>query len=360
MKRGFLYLAVLTSFALLVLWFFVPGNDALEQPAHDNSYLAEISGHINDIDFVEIVAPGNDTVATLVKSEGGWQVRQLHDYRANWPELRTLLSGFAKAKVVETKTDNPDYYARLGVDDITADDAGGVLVKLGYGDQGTGVLVGFQAQGRPGQYVRLQNEAASALLDQNIRVSTDLLDWVESTIIDINPSDVAEVELIHPDGKRVLVTKISADQTDFDFVGLPAGREIKSSWSVNSLGSVFSMLKMETVEPAGEMDWSDAVKMRVLLFSGVEIMAEAMSDGDQNLLRLSAANPAAAVNNPSQQEDEQPLEQQEIDRQALEDVTRTVMEINQNTSGWVYRISRQKYDALVRKPEDLLKPLDSA
>ena len=358
MRRRFLYLVVLTSVALLVLWVFTLKDESPDRSGADTLLLPEISEQINVVDRVEIVTAGNQVVASLVKSEEGWQLEQMDGYRADWQGLQTLLSALAQARIVETKTDKSEYYSRLGVEDIAAPDAGGVLVKLGIGDQITGIVIGHQAQARPGQYVRLQRSAASALIDRRLDVSTESSDWVDATIVDINAAEVAEVEIIHPTGERVLVMRISADQTDFDLAGLPTGREIKSSWAVNSLGSVFSMLELDTVRARGSVDWSDAVRMRLLLFSGVEIMAEMLEAGDEYLLRMSASHPAANVIDKPMGDVESTEPQKEIESQAEIDVAKMVEDINQKTAGWIYGIPKNKYDAMVKKPEDLLKPLE--
>ena len=359
MKRGFLYLAVLTSLALLALWVFTLKEKSSDEPAADMLLLPEISGQINEVDRVEIVIAGNNVVATLLKGENGWQIEQMGGYRADWPGLQRMLAALAQARVVEPKTDKPEYYGRLGVEDIASTDAGGVLVKLGISGRDTGILIGNRAQARQGQYVRLQNSAASALIDRRIDVATRPSDWVDSTILDINASEVAEVEIIHPTGERVLVMKISADQTDFDLAGLPPDREIKSSWAVNSLGSVFSMLKLENVRASGDVDWIDAVRMRLLMFSGVEIMADVLEAGDEYLLRLSASHPAARVIDKQPEEAGGSESQRDIQDQAAMDVAAMVDQINEKTGGWVYVIAKSKYDAMVKKPEDLLKPLES-
>lgn len=359
MKRRFLYLAVLTLVALLALWVFTLRDESPERTAVDTLLLPGISEQINDVDHVEIVAAGNHVVATLLKSDNGWQLEQMGGYHADWPNLQTLLAALAQARVVETKTDKPEYYDRLGVEDITASDAGSMLVKLGIGDQTTGVLIGHQAQARQGQYVRLQDSAVSVLIDRRLDVSAVSSDWVDASIVDINAAEVAEVEIVHPTGERVLVMRISADQTDFDLAGLPPDREVKSSWAVNSLGSVFSMLDLETVRAAGSVDWSDSVRMRLLLFSGVEIMAEMLEAGDEHLLRLSASHPAANVIDSRKNDAENDELQKEIEIQAAIDIAKVVEDINQKTAGWIYGIAKTKFDALVKKPEDLLKPEES-
>jgi len=383
MKRNFIYLAVVTVIALVLVFIGSPTDKSSEKSAADELLLPAIAAEINQVDHVEIVTAGDTTVATLVKKDEAWQVEQMGGYRADWPKLQKLLAALAQAKVVEPKTDKPEYYARLGVEDVSNPGAGGVLVRLGVGDQLTGVVIGHAAEGRRGQYVRLQDSTASALVDQVFEVPKETLAWADSKIIDINSSQVAEVEIIHPESARVLVTKVSADETDFTLEGLPEDREIKSSWAVNSLGSVFTLLNMQSVRPADSVDWSNAVKLRLLTFSGIEILAELVKSGDEYLLRLHATHPAAAVvpkadaapvagqeaeqetQTPGDDADRQvadnPEEKSAADtaKQAAEDVANQVKEINDKVDGWAFGITKAKYDNMVKKPEDLLKPLPS-
>jgi len=359
MKRSFLYLAGLTIVSLLLLWIFSSGNGTSKNSIISNSLMPEISKQINDVDRVEIISAGNHTVATMVRIGGHWQLEQMGGYQADWSRLQTLLASLAQATIVEPKTDKAEYYARLGVEDITGEDAGGVLVRLGIGDQTRAVLVGHEAQGRPGQYVRLQNSPASALVDRKLDVSTELMDWADSRIVDIGASEVAEVEIIHPGGERLLITRVSADQTDFDVVGLPGDREITNSWAVNSMGSALSMLDMETVRPVQSADWSDAVKMRLLTFSGMEIIAGLMVDEDQFLMRLDATHPASVIIKNRAGESVPADELTDIEKQAMQDVSKAVDEINRKVAGWAYGISEQEYNVMINKLENLLKPLES-
>ena len=357
MKRSFLYLAVLTLAALAVVVFLVPKDGSPGKSVVDSLLIPGVADQINDVSRVEIVTAGNNTVATLVRDEGQWRVEQMGGYRADWSKLQALLAALAQTRVIEPKTDKPEYYNRLGVEDVTAENAASVLVRVSIGDQTTGILIGNQAKGRQGQYVRLQDTPGSALVNREFDVPRQMIDWADSSIIDINSSEVAEVEVIHPSSERVLVMRISADQTDFDLAGfLPPGREIKSSWAVNSLGSVFTMLNMETVRPASSIDWTDAVKMRLLSFSGMEILADLVIEGDEYLLRLHASHPDASI---VQDDGEGAAGQTEIEKQAQDDVAGKVDGINQKVDGWAYGISKQKFEVMVKKPEDMLKPLES-
>jgi len=351
MTRGFAYLLGATILALLAVLVFVPGEDAVEDSVVNTFLLPGMADRINDVDRVDIVTAGDTVVATLTRTSTDWRLEQMGGYHADWPRLQKLLAGLAQAKVIEAKTDKPQYYQQLGVEDVSSPDADSVLIKLGSGGVTTGVVIGHPAQGRAGQYVRLQNAAASALLDRKLDVSTELLDWADKRIIDINASEVAEVEIVHADGERVLITRISADQTDFDLAGLPPGREVQSSWSVNSFASSLSLLDMESVRPQKDVDWQAAVRMRLLTFSGLEIMAEMVESDGQYLLHLDADHPAALTVDYSNDE---------ISQRAAEDVANRVDEINQRVNGWAYGIAKYKFEGMVKTQADILKPLEGS
>lgn len=360
MKRRFIYLAAITAVALIILTMFSPDTETPMGGAGSALLLPDMGERINDVNRVSIISAGDNVVATMVKTANGWQLQEMSGYRVDWAALQTLLESLAMAKVVESKTDNPAYYARLGVEDISSPDAGSVLVRLAIDGGVTGILVGNSVEGRSGQYVRLDGVDGSVEVDQEIDVPASILEWADSRIIDISSSEVAEVEIIHPDSERILVTRLSADQTDFDLVGLPEGREVKSSWAVNSLASVLSMLNMETVQKDEGIDWSMAVRMRMLMFSGIEIIADVMPSGEEYLVRLSASHPGSRVLKEEQGEVELTDEQRETEAQAKEDIDRMLETITGKSAGWAYGISQQKYDAMVKKPEDLLKPVSES
>ena len=62
-------------------------------------------------------------------------------------------------------------------------------------------IIGDTAQGRDGQYARIASAAQSALLDMVLEVPGDATGWADKTVADIPSADVAEVEIIHPDGR---------------------------------------------------------------------------------------------------------------------------------------------------------------
>ena len=112
-----------------------------------------------------------------------------------------------------------------------------------------------------------------------------------------------------------------------------------------------ALLDLQSVRPANGDDWSTAVKMRVLLFSGVEISADLLKQNDVYLLRLKASKPKTDYEVSINAEDKEEAEK------AVAAVNQQVADINQRVNGWVYDVPKAKYEAIVKKQEDLLKPI---
>ena len=91
MKRSFLYLAVLTLVALAIVVFVVPNDRSSKETAADTLLLPGMADEVNDVNRVEIVTAGNNTVATLLKDEHQWSVDQMGGYRADWSKIQAFV-----------------------------------------------------------------------------------------------------------------------------------------------------------------------------------------------------------------------------------------------------------------------------
>lgn len=352
-KRHFSVLLALTLLAAVAVALLAPQKVGRQSESGSDLLLPLAGSRINDVSEVRIRTADSPTV-TLRRVDERWQVEELQGYPVDWSRLRQLLADLAQAKVVEQKTDNPDYYARLGVEDLEQEGASGVLLELGFEGESVSLMVGKDAGSRKGQYVRLTGSPRSVLVDRELEVAREPIDWAERNIIDVLSADVAEVEIIHPDGDWIRARKISAGETDFTLESLPTGREVTSSWTVNSLAGALSDLRMDAVEVAGETLPEQAVRFRILTFPGVEYMVQAWQVGDDHWVALQASLPFdKMVENPSEASEPGPSS-----TQAMEAMRAEIAAFNQLASGWWFRIPEYKFTALTKRGEQLLKPLE--
>jgi hypothetical protein len=293
---------------------------------------------------------------TLQRGDKGWGIRELHNYRADMPRIREVLAGLAQAKILENKTTNPAYYERLGVADVApSGDAegaaakGGTLLRLQIDDeQSWSAILGDDASGREGRYVREVGQVQSLLVTFDADVPTRAVQWADSTIIDLPAPDVAEVTITHADGETLKVSKLSADETDFELHAKPDAAQPPSSWTVNALGTLFASLNMEAVQPQDQLDWSDAMELKTVTFSGLQVSAQLLRLDGQSWIRLSSSAPFGSHTEVTGAADS------EIARQANAEIAQQVEEINERTKGWAYRVPEYKASAMDKRMADLL------
>lgn len=390
-RKHFSWLLVVTLVVAGAV-LLVPGKTGREAGLEKTALLPDLPQRVNELDQVRFVGAGDTVIATLRRTEDHWQVEELYGYRADWDRLRALLSDLAQAAVVEAKTANPEYYERLGVEDVTAAAASGVRVEFSEASGLPAVIIGKRAEGREGRYVRVQGAAASALIDRNLDLPLTREDWLAKTIVDIADSEVVEFEIRHADGERILARKASADDEHFALQDVPEGREIQSAWTVDSLAGSLSALNLEAVVPESEINWSDAVRFGLVTAGGLRLdvelaprapgQSEAAAEGQEpepepepeHWIRLQAGLYQTAVESaveaPSDAAETEPETGPEAGPEtgdaaaegpggekaaAAADATQRANEINRRVAGWAYRIPTYKYDSMSKRMADLLQ-----
>jgi hypothetical protein len=360
-RRHFSLLLVVTVIvAALVL--LVPGKTGRESEVGQSPLMPGLQDRVNELDWLQVSAADGNTVVTLKRGAGFWQVQEAHGYRADWEQVRILLSDLSQAQVVERKTANPAYYQRLGVEDVSQPDAQGLLIDFGHSDIPS-LIVGKRAEGRDGHYVRLQDHAESVLIDRSLEAPRVALDWLDSDIIHVADTEVVEVEVVHPDDERVRALKASADDENFDLQGVPEGAEIKSAWSVNSLANGLASLNLEGVVPDTEIAWNGATRFGLLTADGLRVDAELVAAGNR------AEGDAAEAAEGEAGETEYWIRlQASLYQTAVESAVAAEQDpsetreragvINGRVNGWAYRIPKYKYDAMTKRMKDLLNEAD--
>jgi hypothetical protein len=377
-RKHFSWLLVATLLVGVVV-FLLPGPTGKESEFEVKPLFPGLADQVNDIGLVRVIGPGDETLATLQRQDEAWVVDEFGGYPADWTGLKAVLAALAQANVIEPKTSNPDYFDRLGVADISAEDSTAILLRLGADDAGMSVLVGDAAEGRDGQYVRLEGGDRALLIDQRLNLPTAAKDWLQREIVDIADSEVVEVNIRHADGENLVALKTSADDDDFVLQGIPEGREVLSAWSVNNLASALSNLQLDDVTTADQVDFSSASQFSLLTADGLEVSAEVVAVDEQHWLRLNAAlREVAAPEVKEEQGDdaeeavtvapaagEDPVDENVADAAADQDdpeaATRLRAEnISQRVSGWAYAIPAYKAEIMNKRMADVLKALPEA
>lgn len=352
MSRKHFSWLLLATIVVAVLVLVFPGKTGRESSIDQVELIPGLAGQVNDIRWIRLTGAGGQAIATLKRENDAWVVEEVSSYRADWSLVKTLLSSLSRAEIIEEKTSKPEYYPRLGVEDVSSPGATGVMVEFAADTGLPAVIIGNSAQGREGQYARLKDAAKSALIGTRIDVPGNQAAWLDKAIVDIAEAEVVEFEITHPDGQSVKAVKASADDENFQLQDLPADRGIKSDWAVNAPASSLAALELQGVAPAGQLDWENATRFRILTADGllldVELLTLPGADGEEapseHWLRLEAGVYNTAIETP-------------VEDEADGSVTLArAEEINQRVGGWAYRIPDYRSESMTRRMEDLLKP----
>ena len=264
---------------------------AVDVAGKAGTLVAGLREHVNDVGRISITGANNQPLVTLVRGDKGWTVAQRSGYAADVGKLREFLLKLADATLIEQKTSNKDRYADLGVEDITAANAGGVLVDLEGLPQPARFIIGkFDGQGGGGTFVRRTDEAPSWLAKGNLAPERNPADWLARDLANIAADRIARVTLTRAVGKPLQVLKKDASETRFEIADVPKGREPGSEFVANGIGSVLADLRIDDALPAAEaVPPADAIRARFAAFDGLVVEAVAWKSGEKGHARFTAS-----------------------------------------------------------------------
>lgn len=323
-----------------VVWTLGAQSPQQASLAVDKTLLPGLAQSLDQINAVRVVTAGAATAVELVPTVQGWAVANKHHYPAAISQVRATLQALAGARVVEEKTANPEYYARLGVEDVSQPDAGGVQLELAGLAAPVALVIGNLASSGTGTYVRRSDAAQSLLVDTTLTVDTDPLDWLDRRVLDIPAERIQQVTIRQPDGATLTVRKDTPEAANYTLVDLPAGREPGSALAVDQVAGALADVQLDDVTPASALSPAEgaSVNAEFRTFDGLVITARAFQQEGTGYVQFTAAY-AGAEPTAVQQEAEQ---------------------LQARLADWVYALPDYQYGPLTRRMEDVLAPLADA
>lgn len=321
-----------------------------------------LAGTLNNLERVSVVKAGGEAVATLERRGDDWVVAERNGYPAAVSKLRLALRALADAKILETKTANPEFYDRLGVSDVADAAAAGVAVTLTAPGTELPTLILGNAEGSRYRYARRANEAQSYLLDKNPDFPRSISQWLEPQILDVRGDRVQQVTIKHPDGETLTVSKASRDAQNFDVAAVPEGRELLYASVANVIGNSLRELSLEDVEPADANPVEQPVQVEFRTFDGLVINMTGTERGEEAWVSFVASfDPEQAARfaapAPADQEGATDESAPEPAAEATSaDSAAEAERINARVGAWRYKIAGFQYDQMTRRMADLLKP----
>lgn len=214
--------------------------------------LPGLTAHINDVKRISLTGPGQKRIATLAKTEQGWTVEEKSGYRADAGKVREYLLKLSQSQLTEAKTANEQRYAEIGVNDVGAADAKGILVAIEGLPQPAQLVVGIVNARGDGTYVRRAGDKQSWLAKGSLIPDKTAANWLDKSIVDLPATRVREVAWTRADGKSARIAKAKADETNYVIADLPKGREPASEFAANAQATTLAGLNFDDVITATE------------------------------------------------------------------------------------------------------------
>jgi hypothetical protein len=334
-KRSLILLAsataVLVAIAIVVL---ATGDRGVSRAAPGQPAFPALAAKLGDV--ASVTVSRNGTTMTLIRDGDSWLVAEKGDYPANAAKISQIVRAMADLTLVEPKTQNPDLYPRLEVEDPGSGKSALVAVKDKSGGDLAQAIIGKRrydrlGAGNDGVYLRRPGEVQTWLARGTLDLSGDAASWLDRQIIDISEKKIAKVTLTQPDGTKLVISR-SAPGAKFAVEDAPADAKFKSETTTSGPATALETLDLDDVKPAAELSVpdKDVVTASFTTFDGLTVDLHLVERDKSNWIAISATGSGSA-------EPE-------------------AKKIDERVSHWTYAIPAYKANLLKTKLADLVEP----
>ena len=331
-RTKFIALLTLALVALTIAWWMAQ-HRAETGGLYSGHLLPGLSGQINQVTGL-VMRDSQGRQVSIRLSKGLWEIEEKEGYPADAGKLRSILLILADAQVLEEKTSRPDMYNRLGVENPSNPEADNLVLTIVLPGQERGLIVGKLAMNN-GTYVRRTDEPTSLLINQPLVLETDPMKWLTPDLLDIGPDEIQHVEVRHPDGTELVLTRKEESGHDFLIQNLPPGREPQSDFVANGIAGVLARLGFRDVRRLRESDGKAVIQSRFVTGNGL-VIAVSLHRDEQPWVSFAFSLADGAD-------------------QAMASV---VLDYGRRLEGWEYVLAGPGAEQLGKRMEDLLKPQD--
>jgi hypothetical protein len=325
MGRKGLWILIAAVLVLALGYFWASQQRSTPAPTERLALLSALQGQLNQVQAIEVERP-EQPVVRVERGGDGWQVPAKLNYPADAQALGQTLRALSEARVVEARTSNPAYHARLGLAESGAAEEQGVRVRLEFADQTPRIELRVGNVGsRSGQLVRLAGEDQVWLVDRDIPLPASELAWLDRRVTQIPFAQIRQVDVRHADGEQLTVLREQAGEPNLRVRQLPDDGKLAYEAIANGMATLFADLRFNDALPLDQLQFREPPVLRFELqtFDNGSLNGEVHVRAEQYWLVLGDNTGLTAEQLPA-------------------------------ASGWAFAIEARDYQALARRLKDLL------
>ncbi len=337
-----------------------------------------------------------DTLA-LERQGDTWTVKSADSYPAKAEKVRALLLQLNNAELVAQKTQNPERFALLELEDFFAKDAKSRMVSVNdeNGKAIAEVIVGKSsaeqfAAGKGGTYVRRPGEKSTWLVNTKIDVPTNVSSWVDTVVAQVDTANLQSIRVDLGGGQTFAIEPVAGKpggRKAYKLVDMPKDHKLKSDYVLSDVVNAFARIELDDVRKAGDRP-VDASRQQQAVFNAKDglvvtltVRTEGQGDDTERWATLGAVvapQQTASPSKPAPPGGDEPgdaaarSDEGETASRDAADVNTAAAKpdaakpkspspqdradkINASAKGWEFKLSNWKYDQIFKKREDLLK-----
>lgn len=166
-------------------------------------------------------------------TSGVWVLEDFYGVPADLTKLRSLVSQFLEATIIRSVTENPERIERLNIGRQH-------ILFLGVDGQPLWELETGKRGPSGGTFVRLNSIPEVLLADLDLYLNTEKQDWIDKTVLDFDPKDIAEVSLSFTGETTPLILNRETKDALFSSTELGEGQKIKQKEVTRFLNSLIN------------------------------------------------------------------------------------------------------------------------
>lgn len=252
-RTNILVLTVLTVVVIAAAVMMRASREPVGEPL-EGAYLPQLLDRSNDV--ASVIIKNSATTTTIAREGDAWNIEERSNYPASLDKVRELILGLARLQRIEGKTSKPEFYGKLGLDDIGDPGSESTLIQLVDVSGGTlaVLIVGNEkiTQGggsRRRMYVRSPGDPRAWLVEGQLPAIGEPSVWMDTSILGQDAPALQSVSVSMGE-ETLTVTRESADTEEYELSGRADGEEIDSQYAVNQIARSFSDLIFEDVRVA--------------------------------------------------------------------------------------------------------------
>ena len=364
----------------------------------------DLYDRLNKISRIRIISAKENLTLARLTTEKTWILPDKAHYPADFSKIRQTLIALSSLNPIEPRTKDPEWHHRLGLQSLDQENSTATQVTVSIGEQEfasflvgkAGPPVGPDQETR---YVRKTEDAQSWLVEGVPEFSTDPMNWLDRSIIDLRRERLWRIEVLpSSDQNGYNLERADPESSQFKMSPLPKGRESRGENGFNQIISALEFLDLDdvTADPnQHSASVADKLAVRFTTYGGLQIETrfldlpavadkkadmETMADEINRWVSFAARIVEAQTGLVAAKQTEYAKTDAELEKMdapktgALKTdglppapnparirdakaIAKEVADFNKRHKGWIYKLPRYKLTAFETEHEDLLVPL---